>query len=100
MIVNGNTYYVKNGVYYIYNGYYYQDVPPPVVNIVQSVPNQAVSVTAEDKNGDYLTVNIPNHKGGFTPVTLKRSNAGFIGPQGELYKDFPKIAQLETIYGN
>ena len=49
--------------------------------------------------GEYFTVNIPNYKGGYSPVTLTRSGAGFIGPQGEYYPEFPKIKQLKEMYG-
>ena len=48
---------------------------------------------------DSFTVNIPNYKGSYTPVTLTRSGTGFIGPQGEYYPEFPKIKQLKEMYG-
>ncbi len=48
---------------------------------------------------DSITVNIPDKTGGYTAVTLKRSGTGFIGPQGEFYPVFPKVSELEIIYG-
>ena len=48
---------------------------------------------------DSITVNIPNYRGSYTPVTLKRSGSGFIGPQGEFYTEFPKVSQLIVMYG-
>ena len=45
------------------------------------------------------TVNIPNAVGGHTPVKLKKSGDGFIGPQGEYYSEFPSVEQLKLMYG-
>jgi hypothetical protein len=46
------------------------------------------------------TINIPNSRGGYTSITLRRSGNGFVGPQGEYYPDFPSVEQLRTMYGN
>ena len=46
-----------------------------------------------------FTVNIPNQQGGYNAVVIRRSGNGFIGPQGEYYPEFPKIFQLEMMYG-
>jgi len=48
---------------------------------------------------DEFTVNIPNNHGGYTAVVIKRSGNGFTGPQGEFYPEFPKVSQLEIMYG-
>ena len=53
----------------------------------------------ETQAQDIFTVNIPNTRGGYTPVALKRSGSGFIGPQGEYYTEFPKVEQLKVMYG-
>jgi hypothetical protein len=47
-----------------------------------------------------FTVNVPNDHGGFTAVVIKRSGNGFTGPQGEYYPEFPKVFQLQIMYGN
>lgn len=115
VVINGATYYLNNGTYYAYNGYGYQPVTPPVtvveppITVVQPpvvVDNQAQSagpvITAAGTTSDpsdSFTINIPNKKGGYTAVTLKRSGNGYIGPQGEFYPEFPKVYQLEVIYG-
>jgi len=113
--VNGTTYYLNNGTYYIYNGYSYQAVAAPVTvvpqpteviepsavvyNQTQSMPPVITTpVTASDIVNS-ITINIPNNKGGYTAVTLKKSGNGFLGPQGEFYPEFPKVSQLEVIYG-
>jgi hypothetical protein len=93
LVVNGTTYYINNGIYYVYNGYEYQEVPPPTI----AQQPQAVNGPAAPEGS--ITIYIPDKKGGYTPVTLKRSGAGFIGPQGEYYPKFPKVSQLEAIYG-
>lgn len=79
---------------------YYQPVYQPVT-VVQPAPVQQVApapapVNAETENS--FTVNIPNDQGGYTVVTLKRSGNGFVGPQGEFYSEFPRIAQLKAMY--
>jgi len=101
IIINGTTYYVNNGVYYIYTGYGYQVVQPPTVTTIQTPPVE-VAQTPTPPGGvedDSFTVNIPNAKGAYTAVTLKKSGTGYIGPQGEYYPDFPKVSQLEAMYG-
>jgi len=81
VVVNGVTYYVSNGVYYIYTRYGYQAVATPATE------------------ADSFTVNVPNNKGGYTAVFLKKSGNGYIGPQGEYYPEFPKVYQLQKMYG-
>jgi hypothetical protein len=100
VLVNGVTYYVNNGTYYLYTQYGYQAVPAPggmsapVVQTTTQVTTSPASDTA-----DAITVNVPNGKGGYTAVVLKRSGTGFVGPQGEFYPEFPKVAQLQVVYG-
>lgn len=104
VVINGTTYYTNNGVYYVYTSSGYQVVPPPqvVVQPVQPVPTPAtVPVTtqvAADNDDNTFTVNIPNDKGGYTAVVIKRSGNGFVGPQGEFYSSFPRVSQLKTMY--
>jgi hypothetical protein len=66
----------------------YVDGPPPAVSPIPAVPLP-----------DIFTVNIPNKHGGYTAVVIKRSGNGFTGPQGEYYPEFPKVFQLEMMYG-
>ncbi|MDD5772620.1 MAG: hypothetical protein PHX78_04045 [bacterium] len=109
-----------NMPYYYYDDFYYRPyypsgyivVPAPaqpaiimpktsetttVYNTV-IVHNPPAAITQQDS----FTVNIPNpnSKGEYIPVTLKRVNNGFTGPQGEFYKEFPSIEQLQVMYGN
>jgi hypothetical protein len=106
VVINGVRYYSSNGIYYVYTPQGYQVVPTPTVIQQQpvlvssnaSVPVQVTPATTGD-DIEVFTINVPNDKGGYTPVAIKRSEKGFVGPQGELYEEFPKIAQLKTMYG-
>jgi len=81
--------------------------PPPVFAPPEqkpAVPAPAVNAppapaTAATNNDDVFTVNIPNSKGSYTPVILKRTGNGFTGPQGEFYPEFPRVEQLKVMYG-
>ena len=102
VVVNGVTYYVNNGVYYVYTQYGYQAVASPVgvtAPVIQPAPVASAPSSVSPDNGDSISVNIPNNKGGYTAVVLKRSGNGFTGPQGEYYSEFPKVSQLQTMYG-
>jgi len=86
--------------YSSYGAPYY---PPADAVLVSSPMDQPVvlspQVITSSETPDVITVNIPNNEGGYTAVTLRKSGTGFIGPQGEFYPEFPKVSQLEVIYG-
>jgi hypothetical protein len=121
IVVDGVPYYTVNNVTYMYTSYGYQVVPQPTIvqTVVQPsvvvVPNTAAvtqpasaaavktvettaSAASTANTEDSFSVNIPNSKGTYTPVTLKRSGNGFVGPQGEYYPQFPSIEQLKVMY--
>jgi hypothetical protein len=95
VVVEGDSYYHDDRYYYRQrpDGYYVV-VQPPVI-----VPAQVI-VQPPPQYPESSTINIPNSRGGYTSVTLRRSGNGFIGPQGEYYPDFPSVEQLRTMYGN
>jgi hypothetical protein len=112
-VINGVTYYLNNGNYYAYTGYGYQLISPPVTVMpasptittmmqappaVTAAPIQVTSDTTMDTD-DSFTLNIPNDKGGYTAVVIKRAGKGFVGPQGEFYSEFPRVSQLKVMYG-
>jgi len=68
--------------------------PPPVAAVEKTTAAEAAGMT-----NTVFVVNIPTAKGTYTPVALKRSGIGFIGPQGEFYTEFPRIEQLKLMYG-
>jgi hypothetical protein len=114
LIVDGVTYYTINGITYMYTSTGYQVVPPPRVVVVNPAPvvvvqpapippppqriESVASQTAPVAADDMFTVNLPNSKGGYTAVALKRSGYGYIGPQGEYYPEFPRVEQLKAMY--
>jgi len=98
VVVNGVTYYVNNGVYYLYTQYGYQAVVTPIGSTAPVVQTAPVTAIPADTDNSF-SINIPNNKGGYTTVLLKRSGKGFIGPQGEFYSEFPKVSQLQMMYG-
>lgn len=96
--VNGREYYTNNDVYYIKVAGGYQTVDRPTTVVVDSDAVAYQDAGSGGSNGNF-TVNIPNTKGGYTAVTLKRSGSGFSGPQGEYYSEFPSVEQLRAMYG-
>ena len=77
--------------------YYYKHEPDYSDIAFQQIPQQA-RTASNIQPGDFI-VNIPNSHGGFNAVVIKRSGYGFRGPNGEYYPEFPKIFQLEILYG-
>jgi len=104
VVVAGTPYYYSENYYYSpyqYGGYVV--VPPPVLAQPAVVmPQQAVynaSPMAQPQTQDVSTINIPNSRGGYTAVTLRRAGTGYVGPQGEYYSDNPTVEQLKVLYG-
>ena len=99
----GVPYYYYDGIYYRPCPTGYMVVPAPVAApavVAAPVENvNAVQAPSPAPQGEFFTVNVPNYRGGYSPVTLTRSGTGFIGPQGEYYPEFPKIKQLKEMYG-
>ncbi|MCX5713952.1 MAG: hypothetical protein NT033_03895 [Candidatus Omnitrophica bacterium] len=105
VVVAGTPYY------YFYNYYYqpypyggYVVVPPPalaqpVVTMPQAIPVTAAITQSQTQIQEVSTINIPNSRGGYTAVTLKRAGTGYVGQQGEYYSDNPTVEQLKVLYG-
>lgn len=65
------------------------------------IPNQSAltpAPIAQSSSEQTFTVNVPDNKGGYIPVVLKKSGSGYVGPQGEYYSEFPKVSQLQAMY--
>lgn len=103
IILGGKKYYYGEGIYYHKKHHYYVVAEPPGV-LVSPPPvivyaDKPAPAPYEIEGVQYITVNVPNKKGGYTAVTLKKTDSeGFIGPQGEFYHEFPSISELKTIY--
>jgi hypothetical protein len=73
--------------------------PPPAQVVVAQPAPVVVQGPSATYSGDTVTINVPNSNGGYTAVVLKRSGAGYVGPQGEYYDQVPTTAQLQAMYG-
>ena len=90
------TIIVEGTPYYHDDRYYYRQVPEGGYVVVPA----PVIVQPQSQIPETSTVNIPNSRGGYTSVTLRRSGSGFVGPQGEYYPNYPSVEQLRVMYGN
>ncbi len=73
-------------------------MPAPVV--VSHVSPSLNPTPLPVRRDDLFSINVPQSQGsGYTVVVIKRSGNGFTGPQGEFYTEFPKLAQLQAMYG-
>ena len=110
------TVMVRETPYYTYGDAYYVTAPngyavatPPVVSAPPTVPAPPtvspapqVGVTTKTEYKDTIDtydIYIPNKDGSFTLVTLKKTEKGFLGPQGEFYPEHPTVEQLKALYG-
>jgi len=104
--INGRIYYTDNGVYYIltqHHGYKVVAAPvvyaqPPVQVVVSQPVTTVVAAPVAVYAQDTFPIDIPNSNGGHTTVVIKKSGNGYVGPQGEFYATFPKVAQLKAMY--
>ncbi len=114
--INGVTYYADNGIYYIQTSGGFKVVPSPIKASIQASPSvppkeaapasvevvspsQASVAVSPDSSDETIIVNVKNSAGAIVPVVLKRTDKGFLGPNGEIYPDFPKLKQLQALYG-
>jgi len=101
--VGGVPYYYYGGYYYRHYPYGYVVVPQPVVtpNVVYApTAYEAAPLSVTQSQGKTVTINVPNSKGGYTPVTLVKYKSGYIGPQSEYYEGHATVEQLRALYGN
>jgi len=62
----------------------------------QKTRDEMANIRAEQ---DSVTVWITNSNGSTTPVKLRRSGPGYIGPRGEHYSQMPTTEDLAKVYG-
>jgi hypothetical protein len=91
---------IRGVVYYVADDVYYRPAPDGYV-VVEKPPEPAkVAVPAPEPQASTITVYAPKKDGdGFTPVTLKKIDGGYLGPQGEFYPLMPSVAHLAEMYG-
>ena len=90
------TVVVQSTPYYYGDNHYYRQAP----NGGYVVVSPPVLVQPPVQTQETVTINIPNSRGGYTAVVLRRAGYGFLGPQGEYYADSPTVDQLRALYGN
>lgn len=77
------------------NGEFYPDYP--TIDQLKAMYAKS-SAVAERPFPDVLDFNVPNKNGSFTKVTLTRTKDGYVGPEGEYYKEKPTMDQLKIMY--
>ena len=94
VVVSDIPYYVYQDTYYVTGpGGYVVTTPPP------AIPPTTVMETVEEKKPiDSYEIHIPNANGSYTLVIIKKTEKGFIGPQGEFYPEHPTVEQLKAMY--
>ena len=107
--MGGMPYYYYGNAYYAAapNGYVVT-APPAIAAPVAAAPSvapvqaapvaQQPAATAANEPNDAVETYIPNGNGSFTVVTLRKTEKGFLGPQGEFYADHPTEDQLKARY--
>jgi hypothetical protein len=88
-------------VYYVADDIYYRPAPGGYVVVERPVePAANVAIPAPEPQGGTITLYVPKKDSdGFAPVTLKKIDGGFLGPQGEFYPAVPPVALLTEMYG-
>lgn len=108
VVVRQTPYYYYDNTYYVEGpaGYVVTTPPPTAPAMIQPTPVPAAAalpsaseVGPAGNKIDSYDIYIPNDNGSYTLVTLKKSDKGFIGPQGEFYPEHPTVEQLKTLYG-
>jgi hypothetical protein len=77
------------------NGEFYPDYP--TIDQLKTMYSKA-SAVAERPEPAELTFDIPNKNGSVTKVKVTRTKDGYVGPEGEYYKEKPTIEQLSLMY--
>jgi hypothetical protein len=93
VVIGGVAYYVVDDVYYRPGpgGYVVVERPPEPAKVVAPAP---------EPPGNTRTLYVPKKDSdGFVPVTLKKIDGGYLGPQGEFYPTMPPVALLTEMYG-
>lgn len=100
--VGGHHYYFHAGVYYKPSpcGTYYivVDDPHDYTVVEEKQVTQVYDDTVYESQQRDFVVHIRDNNGKLVTVRLSKSDDGYVGPQGEFYPEFPKVAQLKAMY--
>ena len=100
--VDGRQYYRHRGVFYQSSpcGTYYVVVDDPhdySYKVKKEVTHVYRDHIYESRQKEFV-VHIRDNDGNLVTVRLKKEDKGYVGPQGEYYPEFPKVAQLRAMY--
>ncbi len=100
--INGHQFYTYHGAYYRRSDcgtyYFVVDNPHKYPAVARDEVHHYYSDTVYESNQQEFVVHIRAKNGELVTVRLQKENDGYIGPQGEFYPDFPKVAQLREMY--
>lgn len=77
------------------NGEFYPDYP--TIDQLKAMYSKT-SAVAERPFPEELILDVPNKNGSVTKITLTRTKDGYVGPEGEYYKEKPTLEQLKIMY--
>jgi len=77
------------------NGEFYPDYP--TIDQLKAMYSKT-SAVAERPEPAELNFDVPNKNGSVTKVKVTRTKDGYVGPEGEYYKEKPTIEQLAIMY--
>jgi hypothetical protein len=93
VVIHGVAYYVADDIYY-------RRAPGGYIVVERPTESDTVVVRTPEPQGSTVTLYVPKKdEDGYTPVTLKKIDGGFLGPQGELYPTMPRVSLLTEMYG-
>lgn len=94
----GSVCYILDGVYYRAPPGGYLVVERPVETVVTMPTEQATTVPSPSET---RVIYAPKQSAdGVVPVTLRKLDSDYLGPQGEFYPEMPSAGQLTEIYGS
>ena len=102
--IDGYKYYTYGGNYYRRSdcGTYYIVVDNP--HTYREPPQDEITHYYEDtvyeSNQKEFVVHVRGKDGKLVTVRLTKEDDGYVGPQGEIYPEFPKVAQLREMYAD
>ena len=71
---------------------------PPMTVMAAPAASPAIAPSVPAPANDKMEISISNGDGSYTSVTLRKTDKGFLGPQGEFYADHPTTDQLRERY--
>lgn len=85
----GDEYVGPNGERY--SGY-------PAIDQLKAMYAKASTAVNSPDESEPLIFDIPNANGSYTQVTLRKTDKGYTGPEGEVYPGKPTVSQLAKMY--